>query len=104
MWGDPDERREKKIYKIGKSAAYSIGGGIALKIFALLYPKPDNAKAEAIANMFGGPVSWLLIIYGIIMLAVIVTRRNAAPPLNLLFLLFVIPACLLYIFVNNWPG
>ncbi len=54
--------------------------------------------------MFGGSISWLLIIYGIIMLAVIVANKNAAPKLNLLFLLFVIPACLFYIFVNNWPG
>ncbi len=50
MWGDPDkfrdERREKKIYKIGKSAAYSIGGGIALKILHWFIPSPTTPRPK----------------------------------------------------------
>ncbi len=38
MWGNPDERNDKKIYRIGKSAAYSIGGGLGTWEIMLFYP------------------------------------------------------------------
>lgn len=99
MWND--DREQRKIYRIGKSAAYSIGGGLAIWLMALFYPQPEGS--EHISRAFVS-VSWLLIAYGIIMLTTIVMRQNAAPKLNLLFILFVLPACLYYIFLKNWPG
>ena len=101
MFGDPDERFEKKIYKIGKSAAYSLGGGIALWGMMWLYPHPEGS--ERVTNALG-PIGWLLVIYGIVMLTLIIVRKNAVPMVNFLFMALIIPACLIYIFVNNWGG
>ena len=66
----------------------------------LIYPHPE--EAQHIVNALG-PLGWLLIIYGLTMLALIVFKKSFAPAANFLFILFVIPAGIFYIFVANWP-
>lgn len=101
MWGDPEERKRKKLYRIGKSAAYSVGGGLGVWILSSVYPYPP--EAERMAGVFG-QIGWVLLLYGITMLAVIVVRQDWAPKINLLMIGIVIPSWLFYIFLNSWPG
>ena len=100
MWDDPEKRQEKRLFRIGKNAAYAIGGGLGSWFMGLVYPHTE--EGNRIAAMFG-PLGWLLIIYGVIMLAFLVLKKNFAPAANFLFIAFVIPAGLFYIFVTNWP-
>lgn len=97
---DPEQRFERKIFKIGRSAAYALGGAIGCWFLSLVYPHPENA--QHITNVLGG-LAWLLLGYGAFMFAVILFKKRLAPLMNLLFIGFVIPSGVLYIFVNNWP-
>jgi hypothetical protein len=104
MWGDPavkEAKKQRKISRIGKSAAYSIGGGLGIWALKLFYPHPEGS--ERITAVFG-LIGWILILYGVIMLTIIMLRPNLTRKANMLFIWFVIPACLYYIFVNNWHG
>lgn len=99
MWRDDSE--ERRIYKIGKGAAYAIGGGLGMWGMKLFYPHPEGS--DRLTSVLGS-AGWVLIIYGIIMLTVIVARQRWTVPVYRVLFWLVIPACLYYIFVNNWQG
>lgn len=101
MWGDTEDKEEKKLYRIGKGAAYSIGGGLGVWGMKLFYPHPDGS--ERLTAVLG-PIGWILILYGITILTVIVMHKNMTLTVNRILFWLVIPACLYYIFVNNWHG
>jgi hypothetical protein len=98
---EPSARLKRKLYRIGKSAAYSVGGGIAMYGIAIFYPRPE--EAERVSRVFMA-LGTLLTTYGIIMLATLMLRQTLATKLNFLFLMFVIPAWLFYIFKANFHG
>lgn len=102
MWGDPEQRLQKKVNKTGRRAGWTVGLGIGCWFLAYLYPH-EGEKAEIIANIFG-QLGWLLLFQGTLIIALLVINKKWALRVNMLMVWFVIPTCVFYIFVNNWPG
>ena len=97
IWDDPEERRKKKIKKVGKGAASALGGGVALWVFSLLYPQPEEAKD--IAGLLAD-LSLALILYGIVVLAFILFKEKLALKVNTLLVWLVLPSYVGYLFMN----
>ncbi|MCC7304706.1 MAG: hypothetical protein IT558_00435 [Alphaproteobacteria bacterium] len=101
MWGDPEQRQEKKLFRIGRRAAYAVGAGVGAWFLKYLYPRPE--EADHIAAMLG-PLGWVLIIYAVIIMAFIILKKELAPMIDMIMMWLVVPALLFYIFMNNPPG
>jgi hypothetical protein len=100
MRNDSDPKFEKKIFKIGRTAAYSIGGAIGCWFLNLIYPYPEDARHIAAVL---GAMAWVLLGYGALMLGLILLNKRLAPLVNLVMIAIVIPSAVLYILMAHWP-
>lgn len=101
MFGDPEEKREKKIRKIMRNAAFAVGGGVGLWLLNALYPY--EKEAENMARLFGS-IAGVLIAYGLVMVGVVMVKRKLAIPVNLFMIWIVLPTVVLMLFMKEWPG
>lgn len=97
IWDSPEERHRKKIRKAGKGAATALGGGVALWVFSMIYPKHD--EAEPIAALLGD-LSVALMLYGIAILACILFKEKVALKFNALLTWLALPSYVAYLFMN----
>ena len=101
MFSDREEKADRKINKIIKSGCYAIGGGVGLWFMYALYPREQGA--ESIAALFGN-VAAVLGLYGVIILAVAVFKRDWAIIVNKLMVWIVLPTIIFILFMNSWPS
>ncbi len=97
MFGDPEERLNKKVRRCTRNAVFAVGIGIGLFLLKTFYP--DQEGAEHITKLFG-TISLCLIFYGGVLLAAIIFKRELAPPLNTLLTWFILPTYLFYVFAG----
>jgi len=87
-WDDPEEKLNKKIRKIGRNAAYGIGGAVGIFLIAALYPKEEGSEnIVKIMNDF----SLVLFVYAATLLLAIILKKKYAPIINMLMTWFIIP-------------
>ena len=96
-WDDPEEKLNKKLRKIGRSAAYALGGAIGLFIIKAFFPKEEGQ--EKITDIMGDIVL-VLFVYGAILLLALIFKKKRAPLVASLMTWLVIPSWLVYIFTN----
>ena len=94
MFGNSEEKREKKLKKLGRKASYAIGGGVALWLFQLLYPQHEGA--EAIAKIFR-QLSPVLILYGVTIFGFMIFKPKWLFKMNFLLVWFILPTYVLYL-------
>lgn len=96
-WDDPEEKLNKKIRKVGRSAAYAIGGGLGLFIIKVLFPKEEGH--EKITDMIGDIVT-VLIVYGAVLLLSVIFKKKLAPLVASIMTWLIVPSWLIYLFMN----
>jgi len=78
-WDDPEEKLNKKIRKIGRNAAYGIGGSIGIFLIATLYPKEEGSEyIVKIMNDF----ALVMFVYAATLLAALIFQRKRSPLIN----------------------
>lgn len=97
----PKDEKKKKIGKIARNGAYALGGGLGLWFMNALYPYEESAARTA--QIFAH-LAIILIIYGLLILATVLFRRNWAGRVNLLLNGLALPAALLFVFSKFWSG
>ena len=100
-WDDPEEKLNKKLRKIGRTAAYSIGGAIGLFLVKALFPKEEGH--EKITGMMGDIVL-VLIVYGAVLLLALILKKKLAPIIAMLMTWIIVPSWLTYLFMNASNG
>ncbi len=96
-WDDPEEKLNKKLRKIGRTAAYAIGGAIGLGVIGAIFPKEDSL--EKITDIMGD-ITLMLIVYGLILLASIIFKKKLAPIINIIMTWIIVPAWIAYLFMT----
>ena len=97
-WENPEEKLNKKIRKIGRNAAYSIGGAIGIFLIATFYPKEEGSqKIVEIMKDF----SLVMFVYAITLLAVIIFQKKRAPLVNMAMTWFIIPSWIVYLVLQH---
>lgn len=101
MWDDPEQRLNKKVRRVARNGAFSIGGGVGLFFMGMLYPHEDGANH--IARLFNN-LALVMILYGVVMLATVMFKRRLVPPMNLVMTWLVLPTLVLFLFSRHWTG
>lgn len=101
IWNDPEQKREKKQMKCAKNAAFAVGGGVGLWLLSVFYPEKEGA--EHITRLFSD-LALCLVVYGLVVLAVLIFRREWALRVNALFTWIVIPSYVVVSLMNAWGG
>lgn len=96
-WDDPEEKLNKKLRKIGRNAAYGIGGGIGLLLIKMFFPKEDGH--EKITDIMGDLIL-MLFVYGAVLLLAIIFKKKLAPLIAMLMTWVIVPSWLAYLFMN----
>lgn len=97
MWTPSEEKKQKKFMKIGRNGALAFGCGLGLWLMKLFYPQHEGA--EKIADLFG-ETGLILLVYGAIVVAALILKREAAPAVNFFMSWIIVPAWLLYLLVT----
>ena len=96
-WDDPEEKLNKKLRKIGRSASYAMGGAIGLWIIKLFFPKESGH--DKITNIIGDIIP-VLFVYGAVLLAALIFKKKLAPIISSTMTWLIVPGWLAYIFMN----
>lgn len=95
-WDDPEEKLNKKLRKIGRTAAYALGGAIGLWVIGAIFPKEDGM--DKIIDIMGD-IALMLVVYGIVLLAGVVFKKKLAPIINMVMTWIVVPTWIAYLFM-----
>ena len=96
-WDDPEEKLNKKLRKIGRSAAYALGGAIGLWLVSAFFPKEEgHEKITTIMN----DIALMLTIYGLVLLLGIILKKKHAPIINIIMTWIIAPAWIASIFLS----
>ncbi|MFK7839470.1 MAG: hypothetical protein AB8B83_03990 [Bdellovibrionales bacterium] len=93
-WDDPEEKLNKKIRKIARNAAYSIGAAIGIFLIAAIYPKEDGSETiSKVMNEF----STVMAVYAAILLGSIILKKKYAPIISTLMTWVIMPTWIGYL-------
>ena len=93
---DKELKKEKKIGKIGRNAAVSIGLGLGFLVLTPSLPDIDNeAKTDAMKGLFAN-LAIMMISYGAVLLLSVVFVRNKAQLIAGIMSWFVAPSLALW--------
>ena len=102
MQPDPEERKNRKIGKCARNAAYTGGLGLGLWIVTMLWQGYEDEKSAAAMHMFSN-FGLALLLYAAVVLGFVAVKRNLAPFVNMVLFWLVLPAYIFYL-VSHWPG
>ena len=99
-WDDPEEKLNKKLRKIGRNAAYGIGGAIGIFLIATLYPKEEGAETQTMIEVMND-FSLVMFVYAAILLGGLIFQRKRAPLINMLMTWFIIPSWIVVLVLEH---
>jgi hypothetical protein len=91
---EEDDRLRGKLFRIGRSAAFAVGGGLGLWFVGFLFPE-SSERADRLRSLVPLLSGWA-IVYGVTVLASLLIRPKAAPAINAGLVWIVTPGILLY--------